>query len=617
MRWVLAIALVVLFVIGWVFFALIRFILKALSEIHNGISGTFTEMQSRHFDKNKAALASHVRVLLPDNLDNADRVIKRLRDDFQSRRAKIGWTPVRPIWEKKTFHKQRFFPQREYCTEMNIAEIDEILCPDAVPWSEIELAILAQNCSYPAIAPTNKCDEFHDFIASPLPIGEAIFVFDSEVVRNKDVDRYFRDERMSVVKYNEHRLEIISRYDNLTNQISSWNTEEHKKWKRYCNDSEMLLREETEKFRRHSEQYSKDCLEETDKYRTLLDGFKIGDREAVIERIRCILGSLTLPSSVPCLWDIDFDEEEHILIVEVGLPDVVHRPPAKIVQLKSGPTAKPLNQSERREYIPKVHPAILLRIGFEIARNDVSNTIKLLVLNGWVNYLEPATGFDTKAYTASLMAELYQLATLNIRNVDPIAAFQHLHGKSAGKLIEIVPIEPMLNLKRNDSRFVDAKDVLNHIDSSTNLASMDWQDFEHLIRELFEKEFSGRGTEVKITQASRDRGVDAIVFDPDPIHGGKYVIQAKRYTNTVDVSSVRDLCAVVRKEGASRGILVTTSTYGGDAYAFANNEPITLLNGAELLGLLKKHGYKFRVNLAEARQLKLSQLGNEAGDNTY
>lgn len=132
---------------------------------------------------------------------------------------------------------------------------------------------------------------------------------------------------------------------------------------------------------------------------------------------------------------------------------------------------------------------------------------------------------------------------------------------------------------------------------------MDWQDFEHLIRELFEKEFTGRGAEVKITQASRDRGVDAIAFNPDPIHGGKYIIQAKRYTNTVDVSAVRDLCAVVRKEGASRGILVTTSTYGADAYAFANNEPVTLLNGAELLGLLSKHGYNFRINLLEARRL--------------
>jgi restriction system protein len=33
--------------------------------------------------------------------------------------------------------------------------------------------------------------------------------------------------------------------------------------------------------------------------------------------------------------------------------------------------------------------------------------------------------------------------------------------------------------------------VLNTLDNTTNLAAMDWQDFEHLIRELFEKEFFG------------------------------------------------------------------------------------------------------------------------------
>jgi hypothetical protein len=44
---------------------------------------------------------------------------------------------------------------------------------------------------------------------------------------------------------------------------------------------------------------------------------------------------------------------------------------------------------------------------------------------------------------------------------------------------------------------------------SVNLAAMDWLDFENLIREIFEKEFSQNGGEVKITQASRDGGVDA------------------------------------------------------------------------------------------------------------
>jgi restriction system protein len=50
---------------------------------------------------------------------------------------------------------------------------------------------------------------------------------------------------------------------------------------------------------------------------------------------------------------------------------------------------------------------------------------------------------------------------------------------------------------------------------------MDWLDFENLIREIFEKEFSQNGGEVRITQASRDGGVDAIAFDPDPIRAGR------------------------------------------------------------------------------------------------
>ena len=56
-------------------------------------------------------------------------------------------------------------------------------------------------------------------------------------------------------------------------------------------------------------------------------------------------------------------------------------------------------------------------------------------------------------------------------------------------------------------------------------------------------------------------------------------------------------------EGATKGILVTTSHYGPDAYGFAKDKPITLLNGEELLGLLQKYGYSFRINLAEAKRL--------------
>jgi restriction system protein len=97
--------------------------------------------------------------------------------------------------------------------------------------------------------------------------------------------------------------------------------------------------------------------------------------------------------------------------------------------------------------------------------------------------------------------------------------------------------------------------------------------------------------------------VDAVAFDPDPIRGGKIVIQAKRYTDTVSVSAVRDLYGTILNEGANKGILVTTADYGADAYEFAKGKPITLLNGSELLYLLQKHGHKARIDLAGARKL--------------
>src|SRR5260370_37264134 len=135
------------------------------------------------------------------------------------------------------------------------------------------------------------------------------------------------------------------------------------------------------------------------------------------------------------------------------------------------------------------------------------------------------------------------------------------------------------------------------MNDKTNLAAMDWLDFENLIRELFEKEFSTNGGEVKITQASRDGGVDAIAFDPDPIRGGKIVIQAKRYTNTVGVAAVRDLVGTVHNEGATKRLLVTSSDYGPDAYEVIKGKPLTLLPASERLYLLSKHGYQAKIEL--------------------
>src|SRR3989442_8878364 len=136
-----------------------------------------------------------------------------------------------------------------------------------------------------------------------------------------------------------------------------------------------------------------------------------------------------------------------------------------------------------------------------------------------------------------------------------------------------------------DPRFIEETDVLSGLDQRPNLMELTPSEFESLISNLFEK----MGLETRMTQASRDGGVDCVAYDPRPIFGGKVVIQAKRYKHTVGVSAVRDLFGTLQNEGASKGILVTTSGYGRASFEFAEGKPLELLSGSHLLYLLSEH----------------------------
>jgi restriction system protein len=107
---------------------------------------------------------------------------------------------------------------------------------------------------------------------------------------------------------------------------------------------------------------------------------------------------------------------------------------------------------------------------------------------------------------------------------------------------------------------------------------------------------------VRVTRASRDQGVDVIVFDPDPLTGGKIVIQAKRYRGPVLVAAVRELYGTMLNEGAGKGILVTTSHYGRGSLEFAKDKPLTLIDGGNLLHYLQNHGHHLRIDLSDVRE---------------
>jgi restriction system protein len=147
-----------------------------------------------------------------------------------------------------------------------------------------------------------------------------------------------------------------------------------------------------------------------------------------------------------------------------------------------------------------------------------------------------------------------------------------------------------------DPRFIDKSDVLSDLDSRPNIAELTPGEFEALMTNLFEK----MGLETRLTQASRDGGVDCVAWDMRPVVGGKVVIQAKRYKNTVGVSAVRDLFGTMINEGAAKGILVTTSGFGASTYEFSKNKPIELVTGSNLLSMLSEYaGIEAKIDFPE------------------
>ena len=323
-------------------------------------------------------------------------------------------------------------------------------------------------------------------------------------------------------------------------------------------------------------------------------GYESSSKIGIEKYFQEVLSKSMYPSVIPNRQEIFFDKNGKMLLVQKQLPNLIE------VDIRKDPE-RSVSKRDHSKYGEFAIYAVAIRSVYEVCAADYRKVFGEIAFNGTLMFVDPKDGNTKERVVVSLRTNRKDVEGIKLEGVDPKAALRSLGGIASPSLKDFMPINPILTIDKSDKRIVQGKDVLGNLSETQNLASMDWQDFEYLVRELIEKEFSGPGTEVHVTQASKDQGVDAIAFDEDPIRGGKFVIQAKRYTNVVSVAAARDLYGTVINEGANRGILITTSSYGPDTREFVKDKPIALISGAELLGMFERHGYSFRINLEEAK----------------
>lgn len=232
-----------------------------------------------------------------------------------------------------------------------------------------------------------------------------------------------------------------------------------------------------------------------------------------------------------------------------------------------------------------------LRMAADALFADRAGALDSVIFNAFSLIVVPETGKDERGCLLSVRVTREDLAKLDISRVDKMACLRKLGARlgtdsAAVSIYSSTPLSAVQPLRTTESARLNFNKNTKGEDSPLNLLSIDPVEFEHLIANLLVR----MGLETQLTKASHDGGVDIVALDNRPILGGKIVIQAKRYKRTVPVSCVRDLYGAMQHEGASKAILVTTSKLGADAWQFAEGKPLQLIEGQQLLELLRLQG---------------------------
>jgi restriction system protein len=165
---------------------------------------------------------------------------------------------------------------------------------------------------------------------------------------------------------------------------------------------------------------------------------------------------LPLPPEYP--WRVFYDRDERFIQINQRVPF------SSDVAVKRTDSKRPLAKRDIEHFLRRLVPAISLHIASNVAVNDWHNHVEIIAVNCWSRYFEKTTGKLKDASVSAVKPDKKSILEMNINKADALDAFRALRGAFVYSTEDIVPMQ------------------------GQNLATTDWQDFEHLIREVLAKE---------------------------------------------------------------------------------------------------------------------------------
>lgn len=189
----------------------------------------------------------------------------------------------------------------------------------------------------------------------------------------------------------------------------------------------------------------------------------------------------------------------------------------------------------------------------------------------------------------------HYVANIPLSPLKDIHSFSSSIGKTllisfSNALQYIIPIVFIIGALVSVFKGKGRRKLLDEQASLESIRAMSWQEFELLVGEAFRR----KGYEVKENGGGgADGGIDLVLNK----NGKKSIVQCKRWkTFSIGVPLIRELYGVMAAERANDCIFVSSGNYTAEARLFAEDKPIWLIDGPELLDLVSSVQVQSRIS---------------------
>jgi len=259
-----------------------------------------------------------------------------------------------------------------------------------------------------------------------------------------------------------------SRYDKNVAAIKDWNSKrvEHEqavaKWTETVKKVEAVNQKRNAEHLAADDQWKKEQIKNLETVTDLKRGYKFLRPDAVEAYFNLVLQFSVLPGDISRKCDLKYISESKTLIIDHPLPN-----PENLVYVKEVEYVKAsgkffrkrlsLSDGEFKSFYDDLLYQICLRTLYEFFIADRGNALSAVVFNGWVEFVDKATGQDRKGCLLSIQVAKEEFQKLNLTRVEPKACFKSLKGIANSALHSLTPIEPVLKINREEAKKVVGK----------------------------------------------------------------------------------------------------------------------------------------------------------------